>query len=184
MWSVWSHNLSNIFVAPISVLEYLGAHILASAVKSLAVFSFLSTCAFLVFHFNILHLGIANLLLAFVNLSLFAWWLGIILLGLIFRFGTRVQSLAWGTIFFFQPLTAAFFPASVLPAILRKIAFALPPTYVFENARTALIKSGVNTSYTLKALALNIVYSIIAVFIFSRLFRKSKITGQFARNDL
>lgn len=184
MWSVWSHNLTNIFTAPISAIEYIGSHILASAGKALLIFGILSFGAFLAFDFNILNLGIINLILFFINLSIFAWWLGIIFLGLIFRFGTRIQSIAWGAIFFFQPVTAVFYPVSVLPDILQKIAFALPPTYVFEDARQALTHSGVDVKSALYALFLNLVYAALGLYIFTKLFRKSKTTGQFARNDL
>ena len=135
------------------------------------------------FGFNVLHIGILNLVLCFINLSIFAWWLGVILLGFIFRFGTRIQAISWGLIFLFQPLTASYFPLSVLPSSLQVIAHFLPPTYVFETARQALSHGGITWHYNGIAFVMNIGYSILAGFIFMRLFRKAKVTGQFARND-
>lgn len=184
LWSVWSHNLTNVFIAPISVREYLTAHILAAGLRTLFVGALLALGIFWLFGFNLLDVGALNLALFFINLSLFAWWIGIALLGLIFRFGTRIQAIAWGIIFLFQPLTAAFFPVSVLPGALQAIAYSLPATYVFEAAREALVASGVNWRYAGIAFALNIGYTILSLLIFARLFRKSKDTGQFARNDL
>jgi len=131
-----------------------------------------------------LHVGTANLVLFFINLSLFAWALGIVLLGLIFRFGTRIQAVAWGVIFLFQPLTATYFPVTVLPPFLRAIAYMLPPTYVFEAARQALHQAGINWKYMTIAFGLNIIYGLLAVSLFKLLFKKSRQTGQFARNDL
>jgi ABC-2 type transport system permease protein len=184
LWSVWSHNLTNIFIAPISIVEYLVSHVVAAIVRTVLVFGVLSLGAWLFFDFNILHVGVMNLTLFFVNLSLFAWALGIALLGLIFRYGTRIQAIAWGTIFLFQPLTATFFPVSILPDALKIIAYSLPPTYVFEAARAALQNRSVDWSYFFIGLAMNVVYAVIAWAVFKFLFARSKDTGQFARNDL
>lgn len=184
LWSVWSHNLTNIFIAPISISEYLLSHMMAAALRTAGVFVFLAVGTYFAFDFNIMRLGVANLLLFYVNLSLFAYWLGIILLGLIFRYGTRVQAIAWGTIFLFQPLSASMFPLSVLPHVIQLISRCLPATYIFEAARTALAHSGVAVHANIVSFAMNVGYSVLAALIFGRLFARSKETGQFARNDL
>ncbi len=184
MWSIWSHNLTNIFIAPVSIGEYLASHILAAFLRTVGVVGVLGLGAYWAFGFNLLDVGWMNLVFFFINLSLFGWWIGIILLGTIFRFGTRIQAVAWGTIFLFQPLTASFFPVSVLPTFLQPVALALPATYVFEAGRQALVQPGVNWSYALIALGMNLAYSALAVLLFQRLFRQSRQTGQFARNDL
>lgn len=184
MWNVWAHNLTNIFIAPISAREYLFSHILAAAIKTTLVFLILSGFTYLFFDFNIFKLGLVNLILFSINLSLFAWWVGIILLGFIFRYGVRIQAISWGLIFLFQPLTASFFPLSVLPEGLRLIANILPPTYVFESARQALTTSGIYWRPSIIALVLNVIYFAAAAWAFSKLFHKSKVSGQFARNDL
>jgi len=184
MWTMWSRNLTNIFIAPISIAEYLIAQVIAAILRTMAVVGFLALGTDLVFNFNILNLGLLNLLLFGINLALFSCWLGIAVLGLVFRFGQRIQSLTWYVIFLFQPLTAAFFPVSVLPGFLQGIARALPPTYVFEAARGALTSSRVNWHDMLFALLLNSIYTVLAIGIFLYLFRRSKEIGQFARNDL
>jgi ABC-2 type transport system permease protein len=184
LWSIWSHNLTNVFIAPISIKEYLTAHILAAAIRTLAVVGLLAVGTYLAFGFNILDLGAANLGLFTLNLMLFACALGVVLLGTIFRFGLRVQALCWYTVFLFQPLTAVFFPVSVLPGFLQAIAYTLPPTYVFEAARAALENPSVDWRSSGIALGLNLLYLGIAFVVFSIFFRRSKESGQFARNDL
>lgn len=184
MWSVWSHNLTNIFIAPVSVREYLTSHIAAAALRTMVVTVGLALGTYVFFGFNLLSVGWLNLALFTLNLSLFAWWLGVVLLGFIFRYGTRIQAIAWGTIFLFQPLTASFFPVSVLPPALQVVAHGLPATYVFEAARQALTVPGVNWQYFWIALAMNLAYGTVAIVVFGRLFRQSRVTGQFARNDL
>jgi ABC-2 type transport system permease protein len=184
LWSVWSHNLTNIFIAPISTAEYMTAQILAAFLRAAGIFLVLGVGSYFIFSFNLLHLGVLNLLLFVLNLSIFAWWVGIVLLGLIFRFGLRVQAIAWGTIFVVQPLTASFYPVSILPHWLQAVAHALPATYVFEAGRQALSHSGINARYALMAFGLNLGYLALSLLLFRYLFNRSRATGQFARNDL
>lgn len=183
LWNIWARNLSNMFIAPLSVWEYLVAHVLSGLIKTLLIFGVIATIAAYGFHFNVLRLGLLNLALFFANLTLFSWSLGLVLLGLIFLYGTRIQALAWGLVFLFQPLTAAFYPVSVLPPLLRQAAYALPPTFVFEAARQALGRSDVNWSYAAIAGTENLVYFGLAVQAFTLMFARSRNTGQFARNE-
>ena len=136
------------------------------------------------FYFNILDIGVVNLILFAINLTIFAIWVGILLLGFIFWFGTRMAAISWGLIFLFQPLTAAFFPLSVLPLWLQSIAKFFPPTYVFEDARKALADEKIFWNSSLRVLLANLVYLVLGALIFKWLFEKSKQSGQFARNDL
>ena len=184
MWSIWSHNLTNIFIAPISVKEYLVAGAVSAAFRSLVVASLLFLGAWLVFGFNVFDLGMANMGLFTLNLLLFGCALGIAFLGVIFRFGVRIQAISWGAIYVIQPITAAFFPVGVLPGFLQAIAYALPPTYVFEAARQALTNPGVNWRYSLVSLGLNLLYLVGSILLFLYFFKKSRQSGQFARNDL
>lgn len=183
MWNVWSRNLSNLFIAPLSMAEYLGTAVLSATVKAVVVLTLVATIAAVAFGFSLAELGWANLALFTVNLLLFAFATGLIILGLIFQFGTRLQALAWGLIAIFQPLSAAFFPVAVLPQPLRAIAYALPPTYVFEAARAALSDPRVNWQLTGLALGLNAAYLLLSLAAFAWCLRRSQETGQFARNE-
>jgi ABC-2 type transport system permease protein len=183
LWSIWSRNLSNLFISPISVLEYNVAFVISGSLKAFIVFLSSAVLSLYIFHFNIFQLGFLNLLLFFINMVLFGISTGLIIIGLIFRYGTRIQALAWGVTFLFQPLTAAFFPVSVLPFPLREIAYLFPATYVFEAARAAIHNPTVNWQLIGIALIENAIYMIVCTWIFKRLFAKSKEIGQFARNE-
>lgn len=183
LWNIWSRNLSNMFVSPLSMTEYIGALMFSAVFKSSLVFVLLSVTTALLFKFNIFSLGIGNLLLFFINLTLFSWTVGLLLLGLIFLYGTRIQALAWGLIFLFQPLSATFFPVSVLPKFIQPISYALPTTYVFEAARAAIESRGVNWTYFAISLTENLVYLLLGLLLFRLMYNKSKETGQFARNE-
>lgn len=183
LWNIWSRNLSNMFIAPLTIKEYVFAHTASGILKSLFIFITTSILSFFVFHFNILDLGIWNIVLFAISFSFFAFSMGIIILGLIFRLGTRIQAFAWGILPVFQPLTAAFYPLNVLPGFLRDISYLLPPTFVFEASRKALLTHQTDWNLLGISFAENIVYFLLAIWFFSLMFRQSKESGQFARNE-
>lgn len=183
LWSIWSKNLSNIFITPISLTEYMSAHIFSGVLKAIVVLLGSSVVSILLFDFNIYQIGLSNIFLFLVNLILFSISTGIGILGLIFRFGTRIQALAWSITFLFQPLTAAFYPVSVLPTPIQKIAYMLPPTYIFEALRASMTSMVIRWDLISISFLLNMFYLILSIFSFRYMYRKSKETGQFARNE-
>jgi ABC-2 type transport system permease protein len=183
LWNIWSHNLSNMFIAPLSMAEYLAAHMLSALVKTALIFGMISLIAAAGFHFQIWRVGPVNLGLFFTNLTIFAWAIGLALLGVVFMIGTRIQALAWGAVFLFQPLTAAFFPLAVLPPAMRVVAYAIPPTWVFEAARRALANPAVDWTSAGIAFGENAVYLGAGAWAFHQMWARSRRTGQFARND-
>ena len=183
LWNIWSRNLSNMFITPLSLKEFMIAHMLSGVLKAGLVFVLISLLSIFFFNFNILNIGLINLILIFINLTIFSWSIGIIILGFIFKYGTRIQALAWGLVFIFQPLSAAFFPLNILPVQIQTISSLLPPTYVFEAARSYLQNPATDWQSTFIAFFLNIFYFILSAWIFKYLFNKSKETGQFARNE-
>lgn len=181
LWDVWARNLTNIFISPISNGEYLLAYTISGCLKSLLVIFLGSIISFWFFHVNLLDLGLINLLIYFINLAIFGFGFAIMVLGLIFRFGTRVQALSWGLIAVFQPLMAVIYPVSILPKSLQMIAYLLPPTYIFEAARANATDPGIQWSNIGMAFLLNIIFIFLAVTFFNFMFDQSKKTGQFAR---
>jgi ABC-2 type transport system permease protein len=183
LWNVWSHNLSNMFISPLSIAEYVVAQMISSAVKALLIFGVLSLIAATLFSFNLFSMGVANVALYFLNLLFFAWSVGLAVLGVIFRFGTRIQALAWGIAYLFPPVAAAYYPLNVLPVPLQAIGRAIPATYVFEAARASLGQPAVDWQAMGLAFAENALYFGVAVLFFAYMYRRSRQTGQFARNE-
>ena len=183
LWNIWSRNLSNMFIAPLSLSEYMSAGILSGIAKALVNFATIAVIARLIFQFNIFQLGTGNLILYFINLSIFAWSTGFAIVGIILRYGTRIQALAWGAVFLFQPLTAAFFPVSTLPRFFQGVAYLFPATYIFEAARSNLAGMPTNWPYLIWAFTENVIYFILAIWFLNFMFKRSKQTGQFARNE-
>lgn len=183
LWNIWSRNLSNMFISPLNTLEYILAHIFSGTIKALLVFLMTSLASVYFFNFNIFTLGVINLVLFYLSLTLFAVGVGLAILGLIFSYGTKIQAFAWGLLPIFQPLTAALYPVEVLPLPLRQMAYAFPPTYVFEAARKYMTTDVTDWNMIGMSFLINIFWLAGGSIIFSRLFRRSRITGQFARNE-
>lgn len=183
LWNVWSRNLTNMFVSPLNSAEYLAAGMISGAGKSLIDFFLISAVCIYLFNFNIFSIGILNLIIYFANLIVFSWSFSLVVLGLIFRFGTRVQALSWGLIFLLQPLTATLFPLKILPAQIQTVALAFPSTYIFEATRTNLVNPSIQWDYILTASIMNIVYFVISAFVFKELYKRSRKTGQFVKNE-
>jgi ABC-2 type transport system permease protein len=165
------------------MLEYVLAQMTSAIVKALVLFGLGAVIAAVAFDFNVFSMGAVTLALAFVNLVWFGYTTGLFILGIILRVGTRIQALAWGLLLIFQPLTAAFFPLSVMPPVLQTIARAFPPTYVFEAARAGLSSPEVRWDWAGIAGLENLVYFGLALWFFRYMYRRSRETGQFARNE-
>ena len=60
--------------------------------------------------------------------------------GVLLRNGMGAESLAWTLMFVLMPLTCVYYPVATLPHWLQMVAWALPPTYVFEGMRALVIE--------------------------------------------
>lgn len=137
---VWARNLLNLFVSPLSVSEYLLGTLFISLLKLSISGVITMVLAAVIYGFNILILG-WPLVPFVVALILFGWALGIVSTAVVLRFGQGAESLAWIIAFVVQPVSAVFYPVSILPGWLQPVAWSLPATHVFEGMR-AVLKTG------------------------------------------
>ena len=56
-------------------------------------------------------------------------------MGLVLRFGSGAEALAWGVMFVVMPLSGVFYPIDALPGALQPVAHLLPTTPAFEALR-------------------------------------------------
>ncbi|PIY69287.1 hypothetical protein COY90_01350 [Candidatus Roizmanbacteria bacterium CG_4_10_14_0_8_um_filter_39_9] len=180
LWDVWSRNLTNIFITPITITEYLISYAITGTIKALIVITLASILSLFVFHLNILSMGIVNLFFIVLNLAVFGFSFGVMMLGLIFRYGTKIQAFAWGLLNVFQPLMAVIYPASILPEPFRTMSYLFAPTYAFEAMRKSMVGKNI-TVEIIYSFLYNLIFLIYAVLFFQYMFKKSKETGQFAR---
>src|SRR5580700_4419730 len=153
---MWARNMGNLMISPLRPVEFIAALMIMSLIRLAIGMVPVSFLAIAFFGFNLYGLGLA-LAAFFVNLILTSWAIGILVSGLVLRNGMGAESLAWTIMFVMLPLTCVYYPVAVLLAFLHPIAWALPPTYVFEGMRALLIDHTFRLDLMLEALALNVV---------------------------
>ena len=63
------------------------------------------------------------------------WAISLFVIGLVLRFGTGAEALAWGVMFVLLPLSGVFYPTEALPTVMQPLALALPTTHAFSALR-------------------------------------------------
>lgn len=182
LWEVWARNFSTLFASPLTLEEFIVGQMLFGFVKQLMTVVMLGFIAFWVFHLSILTIG-ASLPVHLLLLMAFGWVAGMVALALILRFGTRIQSVAWGLIYILQPVVGVFYPVSVLPGWVQTIANALPPTYVFASARSAAVGGGPLWGALGYATLLTVGYAIVSYLLLKSAWNFAKRAGTLAQME-
>jgi ABC-2 type transport system permease protein len=177
---VWSRNLLNLFVSPLRPIEYIFSLMLVSAVKIVLVGIVLAGLAWLFYSFNVFIIGV-SLIPFILSLVALGWAIGIVTTSLILRFGQQAEVLAWGIAFLFQPVSAVFYPVSVLPPFLQAIAKCVPSAHVFEGMRAVLSDGVFPLERLAGAFGLNVVYLVVSFIFFYRVFRTVRRKGLLAK---
>jgi ABC-2 type transport system permease protein len=173
---MWSRNMANLLISPLTRSEFLIALMSMSVIRLIISTVPVTFLAILFFGFNLWSLGIA-LGAFFANLLITGWAVGTIVSGLILRNGMGAEGFAWTIMFFILPLCAVFYPVATLPVFLQPIAWALPPTYVFEGMRALMIDGVFRADLMIQAFAINAVYLAVACFVFVKLLNSSRRVG-------
>jgi ABC-2 type transport system permease protein len=173
---MYARNLGNIMISPLRPAEFVVALMIMSLVRLAIGMVPVTLLAIVFFGFNLWALGFA-LAAFFVNLMLTGWSIGIFVSGLLLRNGMGAESLAWTIMFLFLPLTCVYYPVSVLPHWLQYVAWALPPTYVFEGMRALLIDHVFRADLMIEAFAFNVVLFAAASIAFLLLLRSAREQG-------
>ena len=173
---MWSRNMANLFMSPLRSMEFAGALMLVSLVRLGAGLIPVTICAFAFFSFNIWGLGFA-LVAFFVNLVMTSWAIGLVVSGLILRYGMGAEGLAWSILFLLMPFACVYYPVSVMPPWLQTVAWTLPPTYVFEGMRAALIDHVFRADLMVWAFAINIALLGAGLWLFVALFDNARRAG-------
>ncbi|MGQ3355903.1 MAG: ABC transporter permease [Phreatobacter sp.] len=173
---VWSRNLGNLLMSPLRPAEFVAA-LMGMSLARLAVGMIPATIlAIAFFGFDLARLGI-GFAAFFALLVVTGWAVGLVVCGLILRHGLGAESLAWTIMFVFWPLCCVYYPLSVLPAWMKPIALALPPTHVFEGMRAVLSEGVLRLDHLAAAAALNVLWIVAAAFAFAALLDKAREAG-------
>ncbi len=173
---VWEKNFVNIFVTPLKISEFLASTIVLGAIRIVAVGAVMGILGFLFFHFNIFTLGF-SLIPFMLSLLVFGSILGLFTTGIILRYGTSAQVLAFGFIFLIQPFSAVFYPVSALPQGVQFISYLMPSTYIFEGMRSVIATGVLPKIFLFQSFVLNFVYLVLVLWYFYKMFAWVKNKG-------
>lgn len=180
MYEVWDRNIINVLASPITFLEFMTGLVVIGIIKILISFSAMCLIAALFYDFNLFSLGI-GLAAIWVNILFFAISFGIFNISLVVRFGNSIGPLTWILPFALQPFSAAFYPITILPEFLQKIAYMTPLSYLFEGMRQLIGTQQFNFNYFMMALGLNLIYFLASILFFSYIFRVVRRSGRLVK---
>jgi ABC-2 type transport system permease protein len=173
---IWSRNLGHIFVSPLRPAELIAALFAVSLLRTLLGLFPATILAYVLVHYNVFAMG-PGLLLFFLNLMVMGWWVALLIVALLFRYGAGAEALAWTLAFGITPIACVFYPVSALPGWLAPVALAFPAAHVFEGMRTALATGQFAWGEFFNATALNLAWSGLAILVFAAEFRATRIRG-------
>lgn len=173
---MWSRNLGHLFVTPLRPGEFAASLLSISLLRTLLGIVPASLLAVAFFGFSVYSLGL-SLAAFFFSLLMFGWAIGLAVTGLVLRHGLGAENIAWGLVFALLPVSAVYYPVSVLPEWLQWVAYAMPAAYSFEGMRSILLHGVVRLDLMAAGFALNIVYLGLGVALFFHYFRVARRRG-------
>jgi ABC-2 type transport system permease protein len=173
---MYSRNLGHLFASPLRPYELVCALLTISLLRTLIGVGGAALLAIPLYHYSIFSMG-WPLLAFFVNLLVMGWAIGLLVSALVLRFGLGAENLAWVAIFAVAPVSAIYYPVSVLPPWLQTVANLLPASHVFEGMRAVLFEQVFRHDLLWNAILLNIVFLAIGVGVFLAVFRAARRRG-------
>ena len=173
---IWARNLGHLFVSPLRPYEWVLSLIAMSFVRVLIGVVPAMLLAIPLYHYSIFSLGLP-LIAFFVNLLVMGWALGLMICSLILRHGQGAESIAWLAIFVLAPISAVYYPVTVLPPALQYVAMALPSSHVFEGMRAVMFEHVFRWGDFLAAASLDVVYLALGAAAFLYAFRGARRRG-------
>ncbi len=179
---LWCRNLINLFSTPLMVSEYIAGIIVVCILKVMVGLLAASAIAWAAYSFDIFP-WLPQFIPYMANLMLFALALGIAITGMIFRYTTKIQALAWSFAGLLMPVSCIFYPVSSLPKWLQDIAWMMPTAHSFEGMRDVLAGKGFSPVHFWWGAGLNVIYFALAITFFGWIFEKARTRGLLVKQD-
>lgn len=177
---IYSRNLNNILITPLSTFELIASLVLSSLVKLSANLVIVLPLSWILYRLNIFSIGPMSI----VYISILTMWgisLGLLTAASHFIFGHRAGAFSWAIAGIIQPFSLVFYPRAVLPWFAQKISLVIPASYVFEAYRFQLNTGVPDTNGLFLSIILTLIYLILAAIIFYFSFDYSRRSGMIAK---
>ena len=166
MEETWSRNLLSLMVTPMSEAEWVAGVVAFGLVKLVLGVGAVAVMVALLYAFNVTSLGLALLPIVAVLLAA-GLAVALFVIGMVLRFGSGAEALAWGILFVVMPLSGVFYPVESLPGVLQPVSLVLPTTHAFAASREVLDGNGIPWG-TLGAAGLTTLLALAASVAFVR----------------
>lgn len=173
---IWDRNLVNIFVAPLKISEWILSFLIFGFLKMIVSFAFLILVSFIIYQYNVFMYGFLIIPIA-LSLLMIGWSIGFVIAGILIWFGQKIQTIAWVGGAVLAPVSAIYYPLSILPGWVQKIALFVPSSYMFEGMREFISTGSMPLEKFLISFALNIIYLTLSICFFVFMFKKSRKLG-------
>lgn len=173
---LWSRNLGHLFVSPLRPYEMTIALMTISFIRTFVGIVPATFLALGFFGFSVYSLGFP-LVGFFFNLLVMGWAIGLVMSGVILRYGLGAESLAWVAVFALAPISGIYYPIAILPEWLQVVAWGLPASHVFEGMRAILIDGEYRADLMWTASLINVVYLAAGSAAFFAFFRTARVRG-------
>jgi ABC-2 type transport system permease protein len=173
---LYARNLGNLFVSPLRPWEFVVSMFTVSLIRTAIGVGAAALLAWFLYAHSIFDMGFA-LIAFFVNLLVTGWGIGLMVCGLIMRYGLAAENFAWGLVFVAAPVSGVYYPIDVLPGWLQGVAALLPTSYVFEGMRAVLQSGTFRGDLFWAAAGLNVIYVAVGVAIFAWSFTDARRRG-------
>jgi ABC-2 type transport system permease protein len=176
----WTRNLLNMMVTPVREVEYVAGVALFGMVKLVMGVGVMVLGALAFFSFHTWSLGFGLIPIA-VTLLIVGWAISLFVIGLVLRFGTGAEALAWGVMFVLLPLSGVFYPTDALPVVMRPLALALPTTHAFSALRGLVDHADLNWTQIEIAAAGSVVMLLLAAWFLVSMLKTFRKRGYITR---
>lgn len=173
---MYSRNLGHLFASPLRPYELVCALLVISLIRTLIGVGGAALLAIPLYQFSIFSMG-PPLLAFFINLLVMGWSIGLLVSGLVLRYGLGAENLAWVAIFAVAPVSAIYYPVAALPPALQTVAHLLPASHVFEGMRAVMFEHVFRADLLWHAILLNAIYLGLSIAVFLSVFRAARRRG-------
>jgi ABC-2 type transport system permease protein len=173
---LWARNLANLYCSPLTPTEHVVSLFIMALIRALIGVVPAMVLAIPFYDFSIFGLGLP-LGAFFFSLLLMGCSLGMIVTAMIMRFGVAAENLAWFIVFLLAPVSAVYYPVSILPGWLQVVAHLLPSSYVFEGMRAQMFDHVFRWDLFAASMGLNVVYLLIGLGAYLFSFSRARALG-------
>lgn len=173
---LWSRNLINLFVTPVTIQEWAVAHMIVGAINA-CVGALFGVCAvWLLYGISIVSMG-PSFLFLFALLLFSGYSVGLFTSSTLVSWGNSAQKLVWVMGWFFVPFIGVYYPVEIMPTWARIVSYCVPMTYVFKVLRVYIQTHAIDGATLGMGIALTLLYFFAAVSLFIWAFYRSRTRG-------